>query len=142
MRYLLDTNHWSYIQEKRPVVLARLRQLPPEPRFFMSVATQAELLGGIELLEEGRRRLELVGLYRESVGMARRVLGINSRIAEEFARIMASLRRAGRPIETNDMWIAATARVYDLTVASSDAHFRFVPGLRVEDWTQPADGTP
>jgi len=106
----------------------------------MSVATQAELLSGVELLESGRRRRELLGVYRESIETAAEILLITSDIAEEFARILASLRRAGRPIDTNDMWIAATAQVHDLTVVTSDSHFRFVQGLRIEDWAQPADG--
>jgi tRNA(fMet)-specific endonuclease VapC len=34
----------------------------------------------------------------------------------------------------NDLWIAATAIQYDLTLAARDAHLNWVPGLRVEQW--------
>jgi predicted nucleic acid-binding protein len=34
----------------------------------------------------------------------------------------------------NDLWIAALARQYSLTLASRDAHFRDVDGLNVEEW--------
>ena len=44
---------------------------------------------------------------------------------------IAPLRRLGRPIPTNDMWIAATALQHGLAVFSNDGHFRAVPGLHV-----------
>ena len=58
-------------------------------------------------------------------------------IAREYGAINADLRAAGQLIPTNDIWIAATARVYGATVVTSDPHFSRVAGLRVVDWTQP-----
>jgi len=39
-----------------------------------------------------------------------------------------------RPIPENDIWIAATAKQYDLTVASRDNHFDAIDGLSLESW--------
>jgi predicted nucleic acid-binding protein len=133
--YLVDTNHWSYLQEERPGVVAHLRDLPEESALFMSVVSQAELLAGIELVGSERRRQELMFLYQRTVATATEILPITSDIAQQFASIFASLRRKGKPIETNDIWIAATARARGLTVVSSDIHFRHVDGLQVEDWS-------
>jgi tRNA(fMet)-specific endonuclease VapC len=55
---------------------------------------------------------------------------------QRYAEILAHLRRSGRPIPTNDIWIAASALVYDMILVSADAHFRFIDGLTVEDWSQ------
>jgi len=40
--------------------------------------------------------------------------------------------------QTNDIWIAATARAQGLTLATSDPDFQHVDGLQVEDWTRAA----
>lgn len=135
MKYLLDTNHWSEIQRKNRVVLAKLQSLPDDSQFFMPVIAQAELLAGVEVMNDGGRKQELRRLYDETVGDATDILPIDSRVAERFAAIFAQLRRDGRPIETNDIWIGAIALVHELTVVSSDAHLRFIKGLPVEDWT-------
>ena len=137
MRYLVDTNEWSYLQERHPTVVARFEGLSGEDSLFMSVISQAELLGGIALVKSERRQQELFALYQKVVTMATEILPITSEVAEEFAQIFASLRRKGRPIETNDMWLAATARTHDLILVSSDGHFQHVDGLHLEDWTKP-----
>lgn len=137
MRYLLDTNIWSYLQERHPVVLSRIGQLSKDAVLLMSVVSQGELLGGIELVQNASRRSTLLALYDEITSMATEVLPIDSTAAEAFARIYASLRLQGSSIDTNDMWIAATALANDLTVVSGDQHFQRVHGLRVEDWTKP-----
>ena len=136
MRYLLDTNHWSYLQEGHPEVITCFRRLPEEAEVYMSVVTQAELLAGIELVRSERRRRELERLYREVIGSVTEIVPITSEVAREFAHVYVELRRKGRPIETNDMWIAATARVFGFILVTSDEHFQYVDGLRVEDWTK------
>lgn len=134
MRYLLDTNHWSYLQRRHPSILGRLRGLPDDAVLFMPVVAQAELLAGVELTATGRRKDELRRLYEHAVGETAEVLPIDSRVAEQFAVVLARLHRAGRRIETNDIWIAAIAFVHECTVVTNDAHFRCVEGLPVEDW--------
>ena len=49
MNYLLDTNHWSYLQRGHPSVLGRLQSLPGDVTLYMPVIAQAELLVGVEL---------------------------------------------------------------------------------------------
>jgi tRNA(fMet)-specific endonuclease VapC len=57
--------------------------------------------------------------------------------AHEFGRIMAELRRIGRPIQQIDVQIAAIAFVLgDCTVVTRDSDFAAIPGLTVEDWAE------
>ena len=135
MKYLLDTNHWSYLQRGHPSVLARLQSLAMDAVLYMPVVAQAELLAGVELTAAGRRKEELRRLYERVVAESAEVLPIDSRVAERFALIFAGLHRAGRRIETNDIWIAAIAWVHECIVVSNDAHFRGIDDLTVEDWT-------
>jgi toxin FitB len=73
---------------------------------------EGELLYGIALLPEGRRRrsLEQVVNLIFAEDLAGRVLPFDSPAAHEFADIAADRRRAGRPISEADARIAAIAR--------------------------------
>jgi tRNA(fMet)-specific endonuclease VapC len=54
--------------------------------------------------------------------------------ADRFGRIAAALRRKGRPLPTNDIWIAAHAMESGAELLSFDQHFDAVDGIA---WTQP-----
>lgn len=49
--------------------------------------------------------------------------------AERYAFIYAYLRKKGRPIPTNDLWIAALAMEHSATLLTGDQHFQFVPQI-------------
>ena len=49
--------------------------------------------------------------------------------ADRFARIAAALRARGRPIPTNDIWIAAHAMETGAEMLSFDEHFGAIDGL-------------
>ena len=48
-----------------------------------------------------------------------------------YAQIVGHLRKAGRPIPTNDIWIAAVAMELGAQLITTDAHFRSIPQIRV-----------
>ncbi|CUU35837.1 tRNA(fMet)-specific endonuclease VapC [Armatimonadetes bacterium GXS] len=122
MRYLLDTNHWSYIQRRHPGVIAHIQRLPETAMLYMPVVAQAELLMGIQLIPSPRRRSELQALYEEAVMMATEILPITTPVAEQFAQIAGDLRRRGQPIPTNDLWIAAIAMAHNLILVTRATH--------------------
>lgn len=51
------------------------------------------------------------------------VLPVDSEVSRHYAAIVADLRRAGTPVPTNDIWVAATAARCGATVLTSDTHF-------------------
>ncbi|MBC6479451.1 MAG: type II toxin-antitoxin system VapC family toxin [Hormoscilla sp. GM7CHS1pb] len=59
------------------------------------------------------------------------VLECDTATAKYYGQIRNSLRSRGRPISENDMWIAAVAMQYQLTLVSRDIHF---DGLLLERW--------
>jgi predicted nucleic acid-binding protein len=63
-----------------------------------------------------------------------RVLVIDKRTTDHYAEIRDELKRIGRPIPANDVWIAALARQHALPVLSRDKHFDCVPGLTRIAW--------
>ena len=54
-------------------------------------------------------------------------LPVDRQVADLFGEIIADLRRAGRPIPTNDIWIAAICARAGATLLTWDAHFRLIP---------------
>ena len=57
--------------------------------------------------------------------------------ADTYALIDRDLRRKGRPISTNDIWIAASALEWGAALFSFDDHFQQIDGLRiVQSWSE------
>jgi tRNA(fMet)-specific endonuclease VapC len=54
--------------------------------------------------------------------------------ARQYARISHQLRKKGRPIPQNDLWIAALAVQHHQTVLTRDAHFNHIDGLLIKSW--------
>jgi predicted nucleic acid-binding protein len=52
------------------------------------------------------------------------VLAVTAAVASIYGEIVNALRRAGTPLPTNDLWIAATAASVGATVITYDSHFR------------------
>ena len=51
-----------------------------------------------------------------------------------LASIRGELKRGGRPIPGNDVWIAALARQHSMPVLSREEHFDYVPHVKRIDW--------
>jgi tRNA(fMet)-specific endonuclease VapC len=62
------------------------------------------------------------------------VLPVEEASAEIYARLRHELKKLGRPIPENDLWIAALSRQHRLAVVSRDRHFAAVPGLQLVSW--------
>jgi tRNA(fMet)-specific endonuclease VapC len=63
------------------------------------------------------------------------VLPLDEPADQHYAEIRAALERAGTPIGSHDLFIAAHARSRDMTLVTHNLReFQRVPGLRVEDW--------
>jgi predicted nucleic acid-binding protein len=71
----------------------------------------------------------LKALIRESI-----VLLIDEKTAETYSHLRNELRRIGRPIPENDLWIAALAWQHHEPVISRDGHFDYVPELSRIGW--------
>ena len=52
------------------------------------------------------------------------VLAVDEQVAHIYGEIVSELRAAGRPLPTNDIWIAATAVRFGAAVLTFDAHYR------------------
>jgi tRNA(fMet)-specific endonuclease VapC len=62
------------------------------------------------------------------------VLSSDVRTAGRYREIKDELKKKRRPIPEHDIWVAAVALQYALTLASRDEHFQHVQELRTEAW--------
>jgi tRNA(fMet)-specific endonuclease VapC len=67
------------------------------------------------------------------------IVSVDEGTADRYAAIVDSLRSAGTPIPTNDIWIAACAMQHGLRLVTMDRHFRSVSQILL-DCFDPSSG--
>jgi tRNA(fMet)-specific endonuclease VapC len=126
-RLLLDTNAVVALFSGEPAATERFES---DDAVFLCVHVLGELRYGA--LASARVADNLARLDRFSSLLP--VLSCDSETVTHYANIRFALRRTGKPIPENDIWIAAIARQHGLTLLSRDAHFRQVADLDVESF--------
>lgn len=132
---LLDTNVVSEAlkPEPNPSVRAWLDAQAAETLFLSSV-TVAELLFGVGVLPEGKRKDGLAALIDGMLDLfGSRILPFDADAARHYADIAVKARAAGRGFPTPDGYIAAIAAAHGFAVASRDTSAFDAAGLQVID---------
>ncbi len=124
--FLLDTNA-VIARTKDDQILERLLE---DAEVFLSVVVLGELFFG----SEKSKRMSENWSNAEKLAASVEILVCDVSTARYYGRIKEQLRLKGRPIPDNDIWIAASAMEYGLTVLTRDEHFRYVDGLAVQGW--------
>jgi predicted nucleic acid-binding protein len=132
-RLSLDT--WAYSAFKRghPEIQHRIREAF---QVQLNPVVLGELRAGFLKGTRLRENLHELAQFLASPHVS--VVGVDEETAERYAVIVDSLRQAGTPIPTNDIWIAASAMQYGAILLSTDPHFRAVPQSRLGDPGTPA----
>jgi tRNA(fMet)-specific endonuclease VapC len=124
LRIAVDTNAYSNAARNE----TRLRQvLGAAERIFLPFVVLGELRAGFAAGRVGRRNEASLVTFLNSPRVE--VLYADEQTTHHYASIFAQLRRAGTPIPTNDLWIAALAVQNDLALCTTDHHFALVPQL-------------
>lgn len=122
---LVDTNVIiRYIKDE-----GNLDDIFEDERICFSSITLGELLLGAEC---STRKAENAEVYNDFCKELEEIKP-DSSVAPYYAKIKAQLKQNGHPIPENDIWIAACAMVYDLTVVTADKHFSFINGISIEN---------
>ena len=135
-RYLLDTGIASDVVYRRGAVTQRAKKVR-DAGGIVGIATPvlAELLFGAEYChaphENRQRIIRAVAKWP--------VWTFDRAAAAKYGELAAELKRRGRPMQQNDIQIAAIALTLgDCVVVSKDGDLSAVPGLTVEDWSRDA----
>ena len=126
-RVLLDTSAYSALLRGHA---GAKRAVQEAEEIFVNAVILGELLAGFA---RGKRRAMNERELRSFLDSPRvGVLPLDADSAERYAAILAALWRAGKPIPTNDLWIAATAMQHGLRILTADAHFRNIVHVLVD----------
>lgn len=120
---ILDTNVISEPMKpnNNPAVTAWLdRQLAET--LYLTATSFSELLVGIEILPDGKRKQELRTALRELIIklFGPRILSFDQQAAIAYAPLIGRAKLKGQPISVADGQIAAIACVHGFTVATRD----------------------
>ena len=135
MTYLWDTTTFRALMRRDAKVRARVAALTAADRVVICTSTRGEVLYGLARLPEGKRRSALEAEAMAVLGQLV-CLAVPEAAADQYASIKGETERKGTPLDENDLWIAATARVLEAVVVTTDSDFQRVSGLQTEDWTQ------
>lgn len=131
---VLDTNVVSEAMKPdgHPAVRAWLDQQGAETLYLTAVSL-AELLIGVEVLPDGKRKAGLAGALTELIErlFESRILAFDLAAARAFASLVSHARAAGHAIGLADGQIAAIASVHDCSIATRDVGPFLAAGLRV-----------
>ena len=122
MSYLVDANVLSEATRRQPDanVLAWLERHDAE--LHVSTLTLAEIVKGIHLLAQGKKRRDLEAWFEELVAsFAGRVLPVDESVARAWGAFYAKHQRQGRLLSSFDSLLAATALAHGLTLATRNA---------------------
>jgi tRNA(fMet)-specific endonuclease VapC len=124
---ILDTNALSAAADNDAAVVAILARAD---ELVIPVIVLGEYRYGIA---QSRDRVTyeswLSGLLQDCM-----VLDVNEPTTHYYAEIVLELKRKGKPIPTNDIWIAALCRQHSLPLLSQDRHFDLVAGNKRVGW--------
>jgi len=126
-RALLDTSAAAALLRGDRTIADTLDSLE---EVFTSVVVIGELIYGARLSANSEANLMRVAAFAAAVT----VLPIDGVTSEAYARIKQVLRRKGRPIPDNDLWIASTAIQHGLSLLHGDAHFEEIDELKGLTW--------
>ncbi|WP_442110091.1 type II toxin-antitoxin system tRNA(fMet)-specific endonuclease VapC [Pseudomonas sp. NUPR-001] len=135
LKYMLDTNICIFTLKNKPHEVREAFNRR-HGQLCISTITLMELIYGAEKSAAPERNLSVV----EGFAARLEVLNYDSHAAAHSGQLRAELAKAGTPIGPYDQMIAGHARSLGLVLVSNNVReFLRVPGLRVEDWLNPAN---
>lgn len=128
-RILIDTNIYADFKRNDPLIVEIFRTVE---YIGMSVIVLGELYSGFK--GGGRERKNRIELEKFLDSPRVEILPVDEEVAEYYSKIYLTLKEKGKPIPTNDMWIAATAMKNSLFLLSKDEHFKEINDLYLYNW--------
>lgn len=126
MKYLLDTSAYSAFNKGD----TRLRAVfTSTHELVIPLIVIAELRAGFVAGSRTAQNERLLQHFLDSPNVT--TVTLTDQTTRLFAGLHLILKQAGRPIGTNDLWIAALAREHHLPLVTLDSDFEAVPDLQL-----------
>ena len=123
-RIAIDTNVYIAFKCDDQAVIEAFRNCD---LIGVDITVVAELFSGFFLGGKEKKNREELEEFLNSPRVE--LLPHDLETAEYYALIVRRLKAKGRPIPTNDIWIAASAMKHGLALYSFDTHFQEIEGL-------------
>ena len=123
-RLILDTSAYSRLRRGHEAVLDALAAAEV---ILVPATVLGELEAGFELGSRAKENRRVLTEFLDEPFVD--VLKTTSAVARHYGQVFARLRRAGRPIPVNDIWIAAATIASGGHLLTFDRDFRHVEGL-------------
>ncbi len=123
----LDTSVAIRFLNGNTTITKRVLELP---EIILPTVVVGELLFGAE---NSARPLENLSVYLDFMA-ACVVAPLTRETASIYATTRLALKRKGRPIPMNDIWIAAQCLEHGWVLVTDDTDFDYVDGLLLENW--------
>ncbi len=117
-RYLIDTSAYAAFMRGDEAIVNSVRTAD---ELYLNSIILGELLAGF--LAGNRREKNRTELTKFLESPRVNLIDVDDETSERYAVIFVSLRAAGTPVPSNDLWIAASAMQYGLRVLTLDEHF-------------------
>lgn len=124
---VLDTSVAIRVLNGEVIASQKILQLS---QIFLSPIVVGELLFGAK---NSRKSLRNLHHYLEFID-ACTVIPLGRKTAEIYSQVRFLLKKGGRPIPMNDIWIAAQCIENDWILVTDDTDFDYVESLRLERW--------
>jgi len=124
---ILDTNALSALADGEGALEPILRQAS-------EIAIPVIVLGEYQFGIRRSRNRKPYERWLVEIIAACRILVVDDSTAGWYAEVRDQLTNSGRPIPSNDLWIAALVRQHGLPLLSRDGHFDVVAGLQRIGW--------
>ena len=124
MKVLLDTNAYSGMMRGDEAVVHHVVRAE---QILLSSIVAGELLFGFRQGTRLKRNLAELDTFLDNPNVS--LLPVTMTTADRFGRVAVALRAKGKPIPTNDIWIAAHAFEAGADLLSFDKHFGYIDGL-------------
>ncbi|MEK7824867.1 MAG: type II toxin-antitoxin system VapC family toxin [Nitrospirota bacterium] len=123
-RILADTNAYAAFKKNEAAAVAAFRSVE---YIGINIIVLGELFSGFKggsKEAQNRRELEqFLASPRVDVVLQ------DEETAEFYAKIYWDLKKKGKPVPTNDIWVAASAMRHGLSLFTYDDHFNIISGL-------------
>ena len=125
-RVLVDTNAYTAFKTGESEIIAILQHADV---IGISTIVLGELLAGFAIGSKSKKNLTELNEFLRTPRI--NIFSVDETTTNYYAEIYATLCRKGKPIPTNDLWIAATALQQGCKLCSYDKHFSYIDNLIV-----------
>lgn len=126
--YFLDTNIVIEVFSGNKTIADKINEIG---KFYISSIVLGELYVGVNRVLDKPKHLTKLETFLNVCT----VIDIDSITAQHYGEITAELFKKGKPIPSNDIWIAATVKRDNLVLVTRDKHFYEIDGITIEKWS-------